>query len=124
MPFSFVTIFYGITTYMFVIQVKVNQSVGLMLIATTILVLILTIITIWYKISIHTAGVCGVVGMLIAFGLKYPGAASLYPLIGMVLVAGITMTARLHLNAHTPKQILAGAVAGLSISLSVLMLFD
>jgi len=123
-PFSFVTIFYGITTYMFVFQVKVNQAVALMLISTTLLVLILAIITLWFKISIHTAGVSGVVGILIAFGLKYPGTSVLYPLIGMILVAGLTMSARLHLNAHTPKEIFAGLAAGLSICFGALVLFD
>lgn len=124
LPFSFVTIFYGITTYMFVFQVKVNQAIALMLISTTLLVLILTIITLWFKISIHTAGVSGVVGILIAFGIKYPGASILYPLIGMIFVAGLTMSARLHLNIHTPKEIFAGVIAGLTICFSSLVLFD
>lgn len=123
MPFLFVSIFYGITTYMFIYQVRVNSTVATMFIATTVLILILTLITTQYKISIHTAGVSGVVGFLIAFGIKYPGSQTLYPLLAMIIVSGLTMSARLQLNAHTPKEILAGAIVGLGICFGALTLF-
>lgn len=124
LPFTFVATFYGLTSYMFIFQFKVNPTVSIMLLATTILIIILTIITQFEKISIHAAGISGVVGFLVVFGVRHPGSLVLYPLILMVVVAGLVMTSRLYLNAHTPREILAGFVVGFSTCFGLLYFLD
>lgn len=123
MPFSFVTVFYGLTTYLFVFKIQVNEVFALLLIATTLLVSVLTLITVWYKISIHSAGVSGVVGFFLAFGMRFPDSAVLYPLLILLVIAGLVMSARLQLQAHTPKEILAGMLTGLGICFGTLYWF-
>ncbi|UXX80226.1 PA-phosphatase [Reichenbachiella carrageenanivorans] len=120
MPFSFVTVFYGLTTYLFVFKIQVNEVFALLLIATTLLVSVLTLITVWYKVSIHSAGISGVVGFFLAFGMRFPDSAVLYPLLVLLVVAGLVMSARLKLNAHTPKEVLVGMLIGLTICFGTL----
>ncbi len=115
MPFSFVSIFYGLTTYLFVFKIQVNETIAIILASTTILILVLTVITFWVKISIHAAGISGVVGYFLVFGLKFPDSQAMYPLLVLLVSAGMVMSARLQLNAHSPKEILAGTLAGLGI---------
>lgn len=123
MPFSFVSIFYGMTTYLFVFKIQVNDIIALLLAATSILVVVLTIITLWFKISIHAAAISGVVGFFLVFGLKFPESHALYPLLVLLISAGLVMSARLQLNAHTPEEILAGMITGLSVCFSTLYWF-
>ncbi|MEO9965869.1 MAG: PA-phosphatase [Reichenbachiella sp.] len=115
MPFFFVSIFYGLTAYLFVFKIQVNDVIATLLLATSVLVVLLTVITLWFKISIHAAGISGVVGFFIAFGLRYPDSQALYPLMFLTIAAGLVMSARLQLNAHTPQEIIAGLLVGLSI---------
>lgn len=123
MPFSFVSIFYGMTTYLFVFKIQVNEIIAILLASTTALVMLLTLITLWYKISIHAAGISGVVGFFLVFALKYPDSMAFYPLLILLMCAGLVMSARLYLNAHSPKEILAGMCAGLVICFGALYWF-
>lgn len=123
MPFSFVSIFYGLTTYLFVFKIQVNEIIALLLVATTILVIVLTIMTFWVKVSIHAAGISGVVGFFLVFGLKFPDSIALYPLLILMICSGMVMSARLQLNAHSPKEILAGMCTGLGICFGTLYWF-
>ena len=124
MPFTFVSLFYGMTTYMFVFKIHVNTIVALMLFSTTLLVIVLTVVTLWFKISIHAAAISGVVANLLVFGLKYPDSLAIYPLLGGVVLAGLVMTARLQLNAHSPREIVAGMCTGLLVCFNVLYWLD
>jgi len=123
MPFLFVSIFYGLTTYLFVFKIQVNEVIGILLATTTVLIAVLTAVTFWFKISIHAAGISGMVGFFLVFGLRYPDSLALYPLLILLVSSGLVMSARLQLNAHTPKEILAGMVAGLGICFGSLYWF-
>lgn len=73
------------------------------------------LISLRWKISAHAVGVGGALGLLLLFHLTAPSAASLWALLGMVLLAGGVLSARLALNAHTPAQAWAGLSLGLGI---------
>lgn len=68
-------------------------------------------ISYWWKISLHLIGVGGVTGVVMALSLR-AGLGITPALVAMIMVATITATARLYLNAHTPAQTLAGFVLG------------
>ncbi|MEQ6121150.1 phosphatase PAP2 family protein [Reichenbachiella sp. MALMAid0571] len=124
LPFLFVTIFYTITTVMFILKIQVNETVGLMLVATTVLILILMLISLFYKISIHSAGVSGVVGFMFILSQNYPESMIIYALISTIVLSGLVMTSRLYLNAHRPKEILFGCILGISVCAGSLYFFD
>jgi hypothetical protein len=79
-------------------------------------------ITLRYKISIHMVGLGGLTAMVmfVSFYLKVD--LSFY-LILVILVTGMTGTARLLLNAHTPAEVYSGFMTGFAGVLATMMLY-
>ncbi|WP_119845032.1 PA-phosphatase [Reichenbachiella sp. MSK19-1] len=122
-PFVFITLFFMMTTYLFIYKVGVNQIVGVIFLSTTLLLILLTLVTSRYKISIHAAALSGVCGYLLALCWRYPNGMLVYPLIVTLIVAGGVMSARLQLNAHRAHEVLAGSLLGLLTCFAALYWF-
>ncbi|MGW9425555.1 hypothetical protein ACWGSU_30095 [Streptomyces koyangensis] len=73
--------------------------------------LLTMLVTIWWKVSVHTAVASGVVSILAV-------ATSLWALLGYAGVAAIAWS-RASLRDHTPAQTVAGAVLGAVAAISV-----
>ncbi len=123
LPFIFITFFYVVTTYMFIVKINVGYQIGLILIITTILIGILTLITSIYKISIHSAGVFGALGFLMAIALLSYDGLLVGPVIVGTLLSGIVSSARLALNVHSPKEVLFGAIVGFTLCFGGYLIF-
>lgn len=122
MPFTFVTILYVVVTYMFYHNFQVPNVLKLMMIITT-MVIVSTIVTLFYKVSVHSVAICGLVGILLPLNNASEGLL-LYPTIGILIVAGIVMSSRLRLNAHVLREVLYGAAIGFLIGFGgVILLF-
>lgn len=76
------------------------------------LMLVVAVITLFWKISAHTTGLGGVLGLLFRLVFIYYGIEYIYALCIVILITGIVMTARLYLGAHTYNQTIAGIVLG------------
>ena len=111
-PFLFISCFYGITTYMFYSKLSVNNIIVVVFGSTTFLILILTLITVFWKISVHGAAVGGIIGFITALSMLFPIASMGLILAVLVLIAGIIIHSRLLLNAHTPSQAYIGTMLG------------
>lgn len=71
------------------------------------------IVNFWWKISVHAAGIAGIVALLIRMlHSGYPRPEILSWLIVAILLCGIVGSARLWLGRHTPAQVLAGYIVG------------
>ena len=123
LPFLFVTIFYCITTVMFVMKIEMNGTVSIILITTTLLIFILMLVSLFYKISIHAAGVGGVVGFLAVLASNHPESGMIHALLVSIILSGLVMSSRLYLNVHTPREILAGSVLGILICFGSMYFF-
>ncbi len=123
LPFFFTSLFYVITTYMFFAKFRVNLALVVVLAATTLIIMVVTLTTLVFKISAYGASTGGWIGFLLGLGFKYPQAPMLMPLIAILVLSGLVMSARLYLHEHTPAEILVGHVVGLSISLSAMLLY-
>jgi hypothetical protein len=123
LPFLAIAIFYGAATYMFFVKLKLNPPLTTMMVLVTVLIVLLSIITVKFKISIHAAASWGVVGLLSALSLKLTGGMLLYPLIFVTLMAGAVSSARLKLGYHTPKEIWSGSLMGFMLNFMGLYLF-
>jgi len=121
-PFLYVTLFYMATAYMFIFKMQANLIVSSIFVSTCLTLAILTFITLFYKISIHSAGMMGVTGYLIALSFAYPDSMVFYSMIGILICSGLVMSARLELSAHQPKEVLLGAVVGFTLSFTSLIL--
>ena len=115
-PQVFTIIVYGFVSYLLLFQLKVAEVLALSMIVTTISVIIITVVTLYWKISAHSAGISGIIGILAALQYKLPSEYGLYALMASIILTGCVMTARMYLHVHTPLQVLLGFLMGLSIS--------
>jgi hypothetical protein len=123
-PFSFITILYGVVTYLFYSRTRVSLDDNLLrfLLIIDALVLIATIITVFYKVSVHSMAIWGLIGILLPLNKVSEDGALFVPTIISILIAGIVMTARLQLNAHTPREVMIGGVVGFGVSFGAMIL--
>ncbi|WP_026629231.1 hypothetical protein [Dyadobacter alkalitolerans] len=120
LPYLACIIIYGIATYLFGWKLQpiaeLAPQIAIILGAATVSLLIVTVVSLFWKISAHATGIGGSLGMLTGLLIRHDEAQLLIPLIITVLVAGWLLSARLHLNAHTPAQILVGVICGVFVS--------
>lgn len=101
-------------------QKEVPDLLTEMLTGTSLCILLVGIITVFWKISSHMAGIGGFTGFLLGFYLCGSEADLLLPLLGGILCSCVVAAARFYLKAHNPAQLLAGFFLGMvSSSVSV-----
>lgn len=123
MPFLFVSIFYAVTSYLFISKYPQLVHLNIMLAGITFIIFLVTAVTQYWKISAHSAAVSGAVGFLAAFVVLYRDPLLLYALAGMVVFAGAVMSARLYLNEHEPTEVWVGGLLGLFVSIASVFFF-
>jgi hypothetical protein len=116
LPFILITIFYGITTFLFYSKIQVNNLLMAIFVGATLVVALITIITIFIKISVHSVGAGCIVGYIFGFNRLYPGFEMILILTIAIVLSGAILSSRLYLKAHTPKEAYMGFVLGLVIS--------
>jgi len=122
LPFLFISILYCVVTLLFYWKVRVPNATFLLMIISS-MVVVSAIITLFYKVSIHSAAIWGVIGILLPLN-KISGGILLIPTVVLIILAGLVMSARLMLNAHTPREVLAGSMLGFGIGFSgIVVLF-
>ena len=122
MPFFYTTVFYGITAYLFSRQISSSSVIIGIMTGTTIVLFVTAIITLFWKISAHGAGMGGFVGFLIAIKILNPEIDLIVPLAIAIIASGLTLASRLNLDAHTPAQVYAGFGVGVLVSFVALYL--
>ncbi len=125
-PFFMILLLYAAFTYILTYQNKIgfDDNVFKFLLIIDCLVLIGTLFTLFYKVSVHAIGIMGLAGILIPLNKESDNVLLLWITVGVVVLAGVVMSARLQLNAHTPRQILVGALSGFLIGFfGIILLF-
>lgn len=91
------------------------------LVGAIIIILLASIISKFWKISLHMLGVGGLIGVLVSLQYLYGGLSSM--IIYFMLIAGITAMARIYLKAHNHSQIYIGFIVGFIIECVIILLF-
>lgn len=121
-PFLFISILYCAVTFLFYWKVNVTNVTSLLMIISA-MVVSSACITLFYKVSIHSAAIWGIVGILLPLN-KISNGVLLIPTVIIIVFAGLVMSSRLMLNAHTPREVLSGSLLGFGIGfVGVVMLF-
>lgn len=122
-PFIFVSAYYGLTTYMFVVRLGLDGVIMVMFSTITLMIVLITIITTFFKISVHSAGIWGLLGFLISINYKFPDSRLFWPILAVLILAGLVNSSRLMLNTHSPKEVGFGSALGLILSLAAVFIF-
>ncbi len=121
-PYLLTSLVYGFLTFLFGFRMQLISEmapgIAIILGSITVSILLVGLISLYWKISAHSVGIGGSIGALAGILLKFSQTELLIYLIGFVALTGLLASARLHLNAHTLTQIVAGLLLGLVVSIS------
>jgi hypothetical protein len=127
LPFLACVIIYGLATYLFGWQLQpigeLAPQISVILASATVSLAIVTMVSYFWKISAHATGIGGTLGILSGLLIRFDELALLFPLLATILIGGWILSARLHLNAHNPAQILAGLLSGVAVSSMTIYFF-
>lgn len=124
MPFIFVSAIYIAVTYLFHLHGRMNLNDNFLkfMVIIDMLVVAATIATFFFKVSVHSICVWGLVGMLVPL-IKITEVNTLfYPTLGVIVLAGFIMAARLQTGAHTSREVMWGAAMGLATAVGGMLL--
>ncbi|WP_339705559.1 PA-phosphatase [Algoriphagus aquimarinus] len=114
-PFSVTSIYYILTVYFLYQKKEFDPILWQVLGVITLAILVLTVVTFFWKMSAHMTGMGGLLAAVLVLGLKFPNFQPLYPLLGSLVLTGLVGTVRLYLNAHKPVELYVGLAFGFSL---------
>lgn len=122
-PMLYTAIMYGVISYLFSTKVELGEMIPVFLGASTVLIGITAIITTFWKISLHAVGVGGVIGFMLIVNQQSNLYHFVFILPVLIVISALVLSARLKLNAHTPKQVYAGFLLGIFVSFASLIMY-
>lgn len=121
---TFFTIIFFFLGYFFLSRISIMPSfIEHFMLATIVVIIIALGITFFWKISMHMLGIGGLTGAILALSIRF-GVDSWLALPILILLGGMLGSSRLYLNAHTPSQVHAGYLLGLTTVFAGSMLFQ
>ncbi|MEO8067377.1 MAG: hypothetical protein ABI599_06760 [Flavobacteriales bacterium] len=105
------TLLYYCLTYWLLRKYPHHPAALSMFLGCTVSLACVLIISLFWKISLHMAGIGGLIGALAALQIVF-GSFSVLVLVPFIALAGLLGTARLVDSDHTPAQVYTGAVVG------------
>lgn len=111
-PFCVTSVYFLMTVYFMFEMSELDPILWQSLAVITAVVVILTLVTFFWKMSAHMTGVGGLLALVVVLGMNFPNFAILYPLLAALLLAGVVGTSRLFLNAHNPMEVYIGFFYG------------
>lgn len=114
-PFSITSVYYLLTLYFLYGKSEIDPILWQVLGVISVVVVGLTGITFFWKMSAHMTGTGGLLAIVIVLSMKFPTFKALYPLLLAILLNGIVGSARLYMDSHKPLEIYLGLIFGFLI---------
>jgi len=115
-----VTVVMYVFAYILILRIPISSVLKGFVLASALNVLMLLVVSFWWKMSAHLVGMGGIVGLFMSLSLL-EGVYVIPQLMVSIIVAGIIGSSRLYLDAHNPLQIVAGFLQGIFITVIVLV---
>lgn len=119
LPFAFITLWYlGITYLLYLIMERafLDKRLIVMMSSITLSLALITIISLFWKISAHSWAISGILGILIAIVARTHDRDLLMWCVFVSVFVGAVMSARMQLGAHSQKELYVGAGAGFLVN--------
>lgn len=111
-PFTVTSVYYVLTVYLMYQQRQFDPLLWQVLGVMTLAIVVLTLVTFFWKMSAHMTGMGGLIAAVLVLGLKFPTFRPLYPLLASLVLTGLVGSVRLYLEAHKPIEIYVGLIFG------------
>ncbi len=123
-PFMMTTLLYAILTFFLnKIQANIDYKIVYIFFGITLSGSLLTVVTYFWKISAHTLALGGIIGTLFVFAFRTGDRALLLPITLLTLLAGVTVSARLALDAHKINELWSAFLMGSVVNAACLLWF-
>lgn len=109
-PFLFISGIYAMVAWLFNNRLAINANFANVMTLVAGLVILATLLTFFLKVSVHALAMSGLVGILLPLIPFSP--ALLLPVALAILLTGLVSSARLILDAHQPREVYVGWIAG------------
>ncbi|TAH25410.1 MAG: hypothetical protein EAZ07_07075 [Cytophagales bacterium] len=119
-PFTLVAVIYAYLSYFLFTNWYSQIIIAIVFASISLSIFTSAIISIFWKISIHSVGIGGLTGFISIIYLKYFQFDLLIALFISILMSGIIMSSRIHLNAHYHSQVYSGWLLGFVLCYSSL----
>jgi membrane-associated phospholipid phosphatase len=119
-PLSLGLIMYLVTTIL-LFNYQIPNLIKSFMLSATISSFLILMFTFRWKISIHSAGVGGIIAATMALSVRM-GASLSWLLVVLIFLSGLVMMSRLFLKVHSPGQVYTGFLVGF-IPFILIMLF-
>lgn len=104
-------VFYGLTVYI-IWRFNIPAFLKIFFLAATILSFTVGIISLWFKVSIHSFGMGALIALVYVLSIKAQAPMIGY-LITTIILTGLVVSSRLWLKAHTVPEVTAGLLIGI-----------
>jgi hypothetical protein len=121
-PLIITTILYCVTSFI-IFRLPIPLFLKSFIFASAFLSLMVTVINLWWKISLHSVGAGALIGIVLMLSLKMLTPLDWY-LISTIIAGGLILSSRLKLNLHNPQQVWMGLFAGFFGLTVSMMLFQ
>ena len=124
LPFVFISGIYVVVTYLFHVYARMNLNDNFLkfMVIIDMLVVTATVATFFFKVSVHSVCVWGLIGILVPLNKITEVNSIFYPTLGVIALAGVIMGARLQVGAHNPREVMWGGVLGLAAGVTGMLL--
>jgi hypothetical protein len=116
------TIFYTSIAFLLSYGAFQGTLLSFVMISIAVTVCLATMINIFHKISMHSVGISGSLGILFALQYYDYRYDLLIPILVCIMLTGLVGSARLTLVAHTPLEILTGCLVGFFSSFGLILI--
>ncbi|TDQ15039.1 hypothetical protein DFQ04_2924 [Algoriphagus boseongensis] len=114
-PFIITCIYFVMTTYFLYQKSDLDEILWKGMAVISISVLILSVISFFWKMSAHMTGAGGLLAVVLVLGKNFPTFNELTPVLLGVFLCGVIASSRLYLNAHKPLEVYIGFFTGFLI---------
>ena len=114
-PFIITGIYFLMTTYFLFQKSELDPILWKGMAVLSFSVVVLTVVTLFWKMSAHMIGLGGLLGVILLLGKLFPTFNELYPLLLTIVLSGTVASSRLYLEAHRPLEVYLGFVTGFLI---------
>ena len=124
LPFIFIAGIYIAITWLLYSkqQLSLHDNFLKLLMIIDLLVLVSLISTFFFKVSVHSVGIWGMIGITLPLTKLSEVNSLFYVCIGIIILAGFIMAARLQLGAHSSREVMWGSVLGLATGVTGMLL--
>ena len=121
-PLILTTLLYGVTSYI-IFRYQIPLFLKSYIFSSFFLSLIVTVINLWWKISLHSVGAGALLGIVLILSLRTHTSLVEY-LILVIITGGLVLSSRLKLNYHNPQQVWLGFFTGFAGLVLFMILFQ